>query len=922
MIRPASRYARLTISMVLGLALLVALFVGLHINTLTAAPIDPPDGYPKLSISTKAVTPTLAATGGAHLTYTIAIRNTGAYTAAGTTVTDTIPANTTFAGTADASSGPTPTVSGGALTWTGDVGFDEAVLLTFTVDVAPAFAGTVRNTAVIHQAMIAEPVTATAETVVTDAPILTIEKRSAPAKPGPNLPLFYTLTVSNQGQPVANLPITVTDEVPADTAVRDVGAGGTTDGNVVTWTRTVDLDLGDSTVFTFSVDVDDVPSGTVITNETYQVASAETGISAGDAYTVTIVDPIFSLTKDVWPDPPGSNREMTYTLTLLNQGSLATDIVVTDRVPAGVTYVRGGSESAGVVSWSLPSLETGDAAAFTYTVYISDVAKIPIVNDDYAVCSAQDVCAAGGVITSVIEGPKFAATAELDPIAHKPGGGSGSDVTPTLTIRNLGPGNAIDAYAKLRFERISISKQDVEVIPSAGTLTEQDCGEKCDGYLWVGSMGVGDVVTFTTSEGQSTIGGDEGTPFTATVVVTDSLSNIVTKPVTGTETGTVTKFANLIPRKRAPAVIGRGQLLTYTILVDNTALSTDAPPVLTDRVPMSTTFVNASDGGVMKTMSDTSIVSWTLPLLSTGEDTTRSFTVRVNDDLISGTQIINDAYRTRWFEPEAGRVFSNTGQPVTTTVKEVGLIDSFKRVTPTLASPGTETTLTYSLHIVNSGPLSATDVTVYDILPWEDSTYRRDAVATAGGVVSDIVSIEWTGDVAPFSSEIVTFTVDVDAGFEGAITNTAAISQADLLAPVNVDAVAYITDAPVLQITKQAERDTVKLGGEITYTLRVRNLGQPATDLFVTDTIPAKSTYVADSASGNGQRVGDHVEWQLLSLDSGETREFGFRVTADRGPAIVNDQYGVSSGGGVGDVGEAVTVRVTGGTVYLPIVAK
>ena len=36
-------------------------------------------------------------------------------------------------------------------------------------------------------------------------------------------------------------------------------------------------------------------------------------------------------------------------------------------------------------------------------------------------------------------------------------------------------------------------------------------------------MAVGDVITFTTIEGQSTIGGEEGTHYTATVVITDDL---------------------------------------------------------------------------------------------------------------------------------------------------------------------------------------------------------------------------------------------------------------------------------------------------------------------------------------------------------------------------------------------------------------
>jgi uncharacterized repeat protein (TIGR01451 family) len=61
-----------------------------------AAPIPPPEGYPKLSLSTKAVTPTLAGTGGATLYYTIEIRNTGATTATDVTLVDTLPTGVTY----------------------------------------------------------------------------------------------------------------------------------------------------------------------------------------------------------------------------------------------------------------------------------------------------------------------------------------------------------------------------------------------------------------------------------------------------------------------------------------------------------------------------------------------------------------------------------------------------------------------------------------------------------------------------------------------------------------------------------------------------------------------------------------------------------------------------------------------------------
>ena len=928
--RPLARFFRVLLSVGLGL-LACALILFASQATRPVSRAEPlPGGAPKLLLSTKTVTPTIAAPGSVTLTYNIRLVNTGAWTATATSLVDVLPAPVTFiSGTAQASTNPQPTVQNGILTWTGEVGFDSAVAITFSAALSSSFAsGQVINSAVISQAQLARPITLTAVTTVTDVPLLTIDKSSTPAKPGPNKPLVYTITVANSGQPAINLPITVTDQVPLSTTVLSVGPGGIAGGGLVTWTRSVTLALGETTAFTFSVMVGSVPSGTVIANANYQVANPRSGVTAGAPHTVTIVSPIFSLAKSTWPDPPGSNREMTYTLMLLNSGSLATGLVITDRVPVGVSYVRGGVMSSGVVSWSLPSLETGRSAQFTYTVYVGDVMNVPIVNKDYRVCSAEGVCQAGKPLTSTAIGPTFVATVMLDPIAKKPGGGGGP-VTPTLVVRNLGPGNAINATAALYFENISVSGNDLYVTPTVGTPPPFPipliCNvDKC--YVWVGPLGVGETITFTTITGQSTIGGDEGTPYTATVVISDSLSNMNTAPITATAVGRVTHFANPVPTKFAPPVIGRGDLLTYTINVINFGLSTDLPPILTDTVPASTTFVSADYGGVSQTINlsgslPTTVVSWTLPSLGPGASVVRSFAVQVDDNLVSGTQIVNSSYIVNGY----GNILTGTvasGPPVTTTVQEVGLIDSYKEVTPTVTRPGPDNVLTYTLHIVNSGPLSLTGVTADDVLPWQVSTYQRDAVASAGSVVSDIVTLHWTGDVPPFSSQLVTFTVRVDPNYEGPVTNTATISHSGLLAPVVVSAVAYVTNQPVLFISKSASPDPVKVGSELAYTIQVINAGQQATGLVITDVIPANTSYVPGSASAAGQLIGNRVRWDIPVIELGASDTFEFRVKVNSGKVITNADYAVQSAEGVSAKGALLITQVTGHKVYLPLVLK
>jgi uncharacterized repeat protein (TIGR01451 family) len=365
--------------------------------------------------------------------------------------------------------------------------------------------------------------------------------------------------------------------------------------------------------------------------------------------------------------------------------------------------------------------------------------------------------------------------------------------------------------------------------------------------------------------------------------------------------------------------------LTYTIQVVNRAMTALQPAVLTDAVPVGTSFVSASDGGISLTISDTVFVSWTLPILSVGEGTERSFAVRVGEDLISGTQIVNWDYSAFGY----GNVLTGavtSGPPVTTTVREIGLVGSHKQVTPEMAPLGPGNVLTYYLHIVNTGPANLEGVTVYDVLPWEDTTYQRDAVASAGEIISDIVSFRWTGDVAAFSSEVLTFTVLVDPDYFGWITNTATISHPRLGEPVLAEARAFIVaDRPILRISKTAGRESVEVGQELTYTLQVANDGLRANEVVVVDKIPLHTRYVTGSATADGELVGNQVRWSFPRMEPLEERTLQFRVLVDAGWAVWNRYYSASSEEGVRTVGAPVRTKITGetiGWIYLPVVLR
>jgi uncharacterized repeat protein (TIGR01451 family) len=330
------------------------------------------------------------------------------------------------------------------------------------------------------------------------------------------------------------------------------------------------------------------------------------------------------------------------------------------------------------------------------------------------------------------------------------------------------------------------------------------------------------------------------------------------------------------------------------------------------------------------TVGDQTVVSWTLPSMGPGDEYFYSFVVEVPADTVSGTEIVNFDYRASWWDTiltgtiTGTMVLSNTGEPITTVVQEVGLVDSFKTVTPTLLLPGEGHVLTYVVHVANSSPVNFTDVEMNDLLPWASTTYNRDAVASAGTVISDIVNIYWTGDVAAFSEERITFTVMVDDFFEGTITNTATITHSSLSTDVVRYAVTYVTDDPVLRISKTASPSPVGLGEELLYTIRVTNLGQQATELVVTDVVPLNTSYVVGSASAGGQLVGGQMEWSLPVLQPEESVYLTFRVTVLEGEEVVNAEYGVTCVEGVTAVGEPVITPIFSSAerFFLPLIQR
>ena len=203
-----------------------------------------------------------------------------------------------------------------------------------------------------------------------------------------------------------------------------------------------------------------------------------------------------------------------------------------------------------------------------------------------------------------------------------------------------------------------------------------------------------------------------------------------------------------------------------------------------------------------------------------------------------------------------------------------------KSVAPSSAAPGGA--VTYTLAYGNSGNIAASNVIITDALP-ANLTYVPNS-ATGSPMVNGS-TLTWSpGALAVSGSGQVTFQATVAAGTASGstINNTASISCTEVPTAVQSNtATVTVTAAPVspnLTLSKSVSPASAAPGGTVTYTLAYGNTGGAATNVVLTDALPA-TRYVANSATGNPTINGSTLTWALGALAAGGSGQVTFQAT-------------------------------------------
>lgn len=427
-------------------------------------------------------------TAGSLLTYVLNVSNLGPLDASGVRAIDALPAGVSYV-----SNNAGCTLAAGTLTC--DIGAlangasrSIQVLVRVNAGVVSGGASTIVNTATVSSDQgEANPAdnTATLTTQVIDSADLRVSKQCKPDGPAPSgSNATCTLFVDNLGPSDARL-VTITDTHLSNGAFSITSASyappGTPcaiAGGVVTCSL-AQLAAGAAVTVT----VNFTATGNVDVNDTASVSSATADPDASNNTATGRVSFVASadlaVTKTDSPDPVVAGTNLTYTMTVTNNGpSAAANVVLTDVLPARVQMLSatpsvgtcGGTTVPGdplqPLTCNLGALANGGSATVVVAVKVN--ADVPqgytLVNNATVAGAYPDPNNANNKATATTTVNARADLVTLktsDKAAYKPS----SLVTYTIQVTNAGPSKALAVQV---VDKLPVEKQALYQSDSAG----------------------------------------------------------------------------------------------------------------------------------------------------------------------------------------------------------------------------------------------------------------------------------------------------------------------------------------------------------------------------------------------------------------------------------------------------------------------
>ncbi|MGB7345046.1 MAG: SdrD B-like domain-containing protein [Pirellulaceae bacterium] len=835
---------------------------------------------------------------GDTITFTIGVNNVGPSAATGVTIRDVLPAGTTFV---SATSNNGTSYNNGTGIWNlGTLGANQSAQLAITVNVTAS--GSRTNIAEIISAnerdidstpgnnQPGEDDQASVAFASSQAD-LSLTKTVDNASPNLGQNVVFTVTVQNSGVDAAT-NVTVADLLPSGLSFVSTNQPGNYNGATGIWTIGT-VTPGASPSLQITARVDSVGTKTNIAQiQTSDINDPDSTPGNNNpaeddqaSVTVTPASANLSLTKTVNNTSPNIGENVTFTITVNNAGpNVATGVNVHDQLPPGTTLVSASSPAYNSATgiWTVGTIPVGGSQSLNLVATSNsagtntNTAEI-ISSDQFDPNSTpgNGVASEDDQANAAIESQQIDLSLSKTVSNARPN--VGEEVTFVITVNNAGPSTATG---------VAVTETLPAGVTLLGSTPSQGSFNTSTGVWTVGTIGVNASQTISLRTRVDAITNDSNTAQVTAADQTDVDSTPANNAAAEDDQASaafVTPQADLSITKTvnnpAPNV---GDNITFSVLLQNAGPDAATGVSVTDVLPTGVRFVsnNLTTGTYS---SNTGI--WNVGSLANGG----SATLDIIAEVLSLGATTNTAQVTAvdQADPDSSPGNNLAAEDDQDSAQfSAQQIDLSLTKTASVDRPAIGEAFTYTLTANNSGPDSATGVTVSDPLP-AGVTFVSSSPAGAYNPSSGL----WTvGTIAAGNTASLDITVMADT--PGVKTNTAQIASADQAdtdsTPGNnvaaEDDQATITTTPAsadLSVTKTVDDATPNVGQRVTFNVSVTNGGpDPANNIDVRDSLPSGMSLVNATPSTGNFNSGTGI-WTIPTLAANASATLVIQANVD-----------------------------------------
>ncbi len=845
---------------------------------------------------------------GQAITYTIAYTNNAGVAATNAVITDTLPANVQWLTDTAESLGFSRDQTSPEVVWS-HPSLPDGTTGTITLvgrlpDTAVAACGTtLTNSVVITTATVESDTTnnrSSAGGVSVICADVGISKDSTLSQAVPGETITYTLSFSNSGAaPAQN--IILTDTLPAnvtwltDTA-ESVGLNRTQTAPVV-W-DVGELASGANASFTLVGQLQaDATCGVSLAN-TAEIATPSPDQTPGNesathsGISTICADVAVSKSTALTQVVPGET--VTYTVAYSNNGSApAQNIIITDTLPANVTWLTDTAESDGFsrqqtsteVGWLLATLTAGGSGTITL------------------VGQAQPALGCGATLTNQIA--ITSTSPEANPANQT---GSNSDISTIcadVTLTKIGPAGPVLAGSTLTYtlhytNNGSAPAQNVvitDINPITGGVDTLLNGITLD-------PNAGGSIDYPVVVDPAICG------LNATVNITNTgfINTATPESDAGNNDSAFANTVNCLPdlvitKTRISSAASLGRPITFTIEYHNRGVVTAPTVILTDTLPAGVAYVTDTTG--LSPITTTGTVAWNLGDVGPGQSGAFDVVLAADTLACTGSSV------TYINQVEIDSALPDVDPADNIDAASSGIIPCNNVDMVVLKNDGvggpTERLfvwagdlITYTLTYLNVGGEDATGVVITETLPAHTSFVGPAGWTQVGATAQYTYDL---GTVPSMNGDRLYFVVQVDPGLPvdvDEVLNEVRIDSAEPDA-VPADNVSY-EQTPVqatadLAVAKASLTPVTHPGDPVSYAITVTNQGSvTATNVTITDTLPTGTTYVTNTILGAPvSSTTTTVAWNLAQLDPGQTVRFDLTLLVDNDTGLCSQAFLVNT---------------------------